>query len=181
MTLHSKRIAILLAAATLAACGAMERPAEPKTAAAQSGPMVPLTCPGGMYTPPVTINQFVVTGPTTATINVNPPKKVIGTAPGGVLWNFAGNNQSFTALDGITLKPGSAAGPISSGFGNNPSEYVVCFGDTSSSPMWAWNYHIKFYDNATPTRVWICDPTIVNSDSFVGPDARNPVTCNKVP
>ena len=181
MTLRSSRISILLAAATMAACGAKEPPVEPsKTAAAPPGPIVPATCLGGMNTPSVTINQFTVTGPTTATVNVVPPEKSIRKTAGGILWKFAGNNQSFT-VDGITFKAGSASGPGQPGFGNDPSEFVVCFGDTSSSPATSWKYNIKFYDNATPTTVWVCDPTIVNSEPITTQATPAPVTCNKAP
>lgn len=129
----------------------------------------PLTTP--ICSPPevqVSINQVTISG-STATIKVNPGARDFSNKGAGIRWNIAGNKYSFAA-DGITFDkanyPNQANGPGNSGPGNNATEYLVCFGDTSAT-AYTWHYNIKFFANDSPSTVWICDPTVVNSASLL--------------
>ena len=155
----------------------------------RGGPPVPVPSKGGTTvavqttptcSPPevhVTLNQVNITG-STATVKVNPGQKLVPLKGAGIRWNFSGNAYSFT-VDGITFSktgyPSQPYGPIDYGPGNNPTEYVVCFGDTTTVGAATWYYNIKFIENDRPSIVWTCDPTLVNSQSEAG--AEQTVSC----
>jgi len=124
----------------------------------------------------VTITQVTISG-STATIKVKPGQQTVPIKGAGIRWNFAGRNYSFTA-DGITFGkqtyPTQPYGPIDYGPGNNATEYVVCFADTTGAAS-TWYYNIKFFENSKPTTIWICDPTLVNSASEGG--SEDTVNC----
>jgi len=126
---------------------------------------------------PVTLNQFNKSG-STATIEVNPGQREFPRTGAGIRWQFSGNSLSFT-YDGINFakQQQQPAGPVASGYGKDATEFVVCFGDTSSMPNTTWRYNIKFFENSNPSVVWLCDPTLVNSGGESG--GRETVTCKQ--
>jgi len=110
----------------------------------------------------VTINQVSITGPTSASISVNPGRANIGRNAAGVRWKFSqGNNYAFTS-DGVVFKPSAPPGPARAVPSSDLSEYRWCFNATSGNLEWP--YTIKFYAPATPAVVWSCDPAIANFD-----------------
>jgi hypothetical protein len=148
----------------------MPAPASPKslTASPCSGPEVQ-----------VTLGQVTISG-STATLQVNPGQRTIGTSPGGVRWKFTQNTYSFTS-DGVTFKPNQPPGPANAVPGTDPTEYAWCFNSTASSPDTTWRYNIKFFANANPSAVWQCDPTIVNRSSLAADASTSTVSCVPAP
>lgn len=123
----------------------------------------------------VTINQVTISG-STATIQVNPGSRSIDPTGGGVRWKFSQNVYAF-AGDGVTFKPNQPAGPASAPPTNDPTQYVWCFNNTTSTPDTTWSYTIKFSANAAPSKVWSCDPTIINRGGKVDAEAALSVSC----
>ena len=130
-------------------------------------------CPGPEAQ--VTINQVTISG-STATIQVNPGSRTIDPTGGGVRWKFSQNGYSFTS-DGVTFKANQPAGPASAPATGDPTQFVWCFNNTTSTPDSTWNYTIKFSANAAPTKVWSCDPTIINRGGKVDAEAVMTVSC----
>jgi hypothetical protein len=183
MNKNSLVIATFVAVGLLSACGTPAPPqadsvaTPPKKVAGTVGAKSNPTCSG----PPVhvTINQVTISG-SRATIKINPKEAPFPKTGAGIRWNFSGNQYSFTG-DGISFVksgyPQQPFGPIDYGYGNNATEFVVCFGDTSSVGPATWHYDIKFFANSDPSVVWVCDPTLVNSAGE--PGAPEPVDCVK--
>ena len=167
--------------ALLVLSGCATEPAKPPEPASKASPaavtrMNP-ACQGPVVH--VTINQVTISGDT-ATIKVNPKEARFPATGAGIRWNFSSNQYSFTG-DGISFvkssHPQQPFGPIDWGFGNNATEFVVCFGDTRTVGTQTWHYDIKFVVNAEPSVTWVCDPTLVNSGGE--PGAPEPVNCVK--
>ena len=123
----------------------------------------------------VTINQVTISG-SSATIQVNPGSRSIDPTGAGVRWKFSQNVYSFTG-DGVSFKPNQPAGPASAPPTNDPTQFVWCFNNTTSTPDATWNYTIKFSANAAPTKVWSCDPTIINRGGKLDVEAVMTVSC----
>ena len=136
------------------------------------GPVAPAPlCTGPMTQ--VTIDPRTL-GSTTGTIKVDPGNAFVDPTGGGVRWKFNQNTYSFTS-DGVTFKsnqPGPASAPAT----GDPTVFVWCFNNTSSTPGASWSYTIKFSANAAPSKIWSCDPTIVNRSSLT-PLAVETVNC----
>lgn len=112
-------------------------------------------------TPPaavvVNVNQVNASG-ATATINVSPDKALIPASGGSVRWMFNANGYRLAA-NAVTFKPSEPAGPAS-GSGNT-KDYYWCFGSTA--PGATWKYTISFSPDSDLTKVYDCDPTIINT------------------
>jgi hypothetical protein len=180
----SIQLSMLLAASTLAGCSLIGvRPPENVT----YEPATPLptpTCRGPEFL--VTISQVRVSGGT-ASIDVNPGQSPVSRTGSSLRWRLDDDRYSF-ASDGITFVKANhpeqpASGPSRSGRGRDGREFVVCFDDTTSVGVTEWHYSVKFYERKAPlatTRiVWICDPTVVNSDTWKS--LNQAVDCNAAP
>jgi hypothetical protein len=135
----------------------------------------PPLCTGPMTQ--VTIDPQTL-GSTTGTIKVNPGQAHIDPSGGGVRWKFNQNTYSFTS-DGVSFKS-NLAGPASAPATGDPTVFVWCFNNTSSTPDATWSYTIKFSANAAPSKIWSCDPTIVNRSTLT-PLAVETVPCTSPP
>ena len=135
----------------------------------------PPLCTGPMTQ--VTIDPQTL-GSTTGTIKVNPGQAHIDPSGGGVRWKFNQNTYSFTS-DGVSFKS-NLAGPASAPATGDPTVFVWCFNNTSSTPDATWSYTIKFSTNAAPSKIWSCDPTIVNRSTLT-PLAVETVPCTSPP
>ncbi len=127
------------------------------------------------------INQVTIISSTAATIRLDPGERDIPASGGGMRWKFSGNSYSFTSSDGVSFAnypTNPNTGPGRLGIDKDGKEFVVCFGDNSSTANGKWNYAIKFYDTSRPGTVWLCDPTIVSSGlNLVHPTADLTVAC----
>ncbi|MEP6874623.1 MAG: hypothetical protein ABI887_09665 [Burkholderiales bacterium] len=160
----------LAGASLLAACAMGNSDAGSGMARGAAGPMTSL-CTGPETQ--VTIDPLNL-GATTGTIKVNPGTGHVNPNGGGVRWKFNQNTYSFTS-DGVVFKtnlPGPASAPAT----GDPTVYAWCFNNTSSTPDASWSYTIKFSANSAPTKIWTCDPTIVNRSTLT-PLAVETVTC----
>ena len=161
---------VAAAAVGLVACTG-EKPAMEAKPVASTLTAMPNPC----TTPPaavqVNVNQVNVSG-TTATINVSPDKARIPASGGSVHWKFNANGYRLAAASAVTFKASQPAGPLS-GSGDD-SNYFWCFGSTAPTSTWAYN--ISFSPDNDLTKIYDCDPTIINSASNVPLDAP-PVNC----
>lgn len=157
----------LVAASVLAACATGGGDGGTSKGSGAAAPVA--LCTGPMTQ--VTINPQTL-GTTTGTIKVNPGSAHIDPSGGGVRWKFNHNTYSF-ATDGVVFKT-SLPGPASAPATGDPTVYVWCFNDTSSNRAGSWPYTINFSANSAPTKIWSCDPTIVNRSTLL---AVETVTC----
>ena len=119
----------------------------------------------------VNINQVSVSG-ATATIKVNPGKAVVPEAGGSVHWKFNSNGYGLAA-NAVTFKPSQPAGPSASA--GDSKDFYWCFGATA--PSSTWNYNISFSADTAPTKIYDCDPTIINSTIGISTLAVQTVNC----
>jgi len=172
MTLSTWRaIAEVAGIVGLAGCAGT---APPAMRAAPPGAVV-ATSPCAGPEAQVTISQVTISGGS-ATIQVNPGSRSIDPTGGGVRWKFSQNVYSFTG-DGVTFKANQPAGPASAPPTYDPTQFVWCFNNTTSTPDATWNYTIKFSANAAPSKVWSCDPTIINRGGKLDAEAVMTVNC----
>ena len=163
--------------AALAACTGEKIPmtpaAKPKDTAVVTVLANPCTTP-----PPavqVNINQVTVSG-STATIKVDPGEARIVPSGGSVQWKFNAPGYGL-APNGITFKPAQPAGPSASA--GDTKDFYWCFGVTAPNPL-PWKYNVSFRADATPTQIYDCDPTIINSVSLTALVAQT-VSCSLRP
>lgn len=129
---------------------------------------------------PVKIDNIVIasSAASAATLTVDPDPRKISRNAGGVRWTIKspqGKVYVFTG-DGISFKPNAPVGPASSPTTGSLTEFVWCFNATPPDQTWA--YTIKFVDVLLPSKVWRCDPIIVNSADGVAAEVSAPVTVN---
>lgn len=118
------------------------------------------------------INQISVStgasGPV-ATVRLN-DRRNVPPRGAGLRWHLSTNGYTFTGNGiGITSPP---AGAASSSSGN---DFQWCFGATQQGTE--WKYTIEFYADAAPAVVYVCDPTIISTDSNLSTDALTTLTC----
>ena len=163
-------VAATAVALVLAAC-TTDKPmtdASPKNVVA-----VAVANPCAASPPPiqVNINQVSVSG-ATATIKVNPGKAVVPEAGGSVHWKFNSNGYGLAA-NAVTFKPSQPAGPSASA--GDSKDFYWCFGTTA--PRSTWDYNISFSADTAPTKIYDCDPTIINSTIGISTLAVQTVNC----
>ena len=143
----------------LVACTADKMPIMPAARPMQSVGIATLAspCPPPPAPVQVTINQVQVNG-STATIQVDPGEARVPQSGGSVHWRFVANGFGFTS-NGVTFKPAQPPGPSASS--GNAKEFYWCFGVTTPNP--GWKYNVSFSPDSDPTKIYDCDPTIVNS------------------
>ena len=157
-------IAVGAAGAVLAlvACTADKLSAVPAARTAQSVVIATLASPCTM--PPaavqVNINQVEVAG-STATIKVNPGTARVPQSGGSVQWKFNANGYGLAA-NAVTFKPSQPPGPSASA--GDRTDFYWCFAATAAGST--WNYNVSFSPDSDPTKIYDCDPTIINSVSL---------------
>ena len=159
----------LLTLLGVVACGDKGKaaaPVAPPTSVATAG----LTnCPPPL---PMNIHQISVStgasGPE-ATLKINDPRNVPPTGA-GLRWKLNTNGYTFTGNGIVIASPPASAASSSTG-----TEFQWCFGTTTAGTQ--WKYTINFYADAAPSVVFVCDPTIISTDSSLSTDALTTLTC----
>lgn len=126
--------------------------------------LVVITSPCTGNVAPITVNRIQIpASAASASIQVNPGTAVVRRAGDGVHWQLPSGRHEF-ADDGISFPQGAPVGPSLSAISPNRLDYWWCF--DASAPNSTWKYTIKFYDTNSPSKVWSCDPIIVNFDAL---------------
>ena len=149
-------------AVALVACTADKMPIMPAARPTQSVGIATLTspCPPPPAPVEVTINQVNVSG-SSATIKVNPEAASIPASGGSVHWKFNATGYRLAA-NAVTFKASQPPGPSASA--GDDKEFYWCFGATT--PNLGWKYNVSFSPDSDRTKIYDCDPTIVNTVGF---------------
>lgn len=166
-------VGVVGTAVVLAACTADKMPMMPAAQPTRSVVTTALANPCPMPPAPVevTINQVNVSG-SSATIKVNPEAASIPRSSASVHWKFNAPGYRLAA-NAVTFKASQPPGPSASA--GDDTDFYWCFSATAASAV--WKYNVSFSPEKEPTKIYDCDPTIVNTQSGLVDVTVQTVSC----